>query len=71
MRKNYGAPIDDTTAAAITVYLQQNYASDLPALKGTAGLPYAEPQRRSAPTATATATPPATATAGAARAEAR
>ena len=50
MRKNYGAPIDDTTAAAITVYLQQNYASDLPALKGTALLPYPDPQRRPAPT---------------------
>lgn len=52
MRTNYGAPIDDTTAAAITAYLQQNYASDLPELKGTALLPYSAPQRRPAPSPT-------------------
>lgn len=35
MRRKYGAPIDDATAAAITTYLQQHYSAPAPPPAGT------------------------------------
>jgi hypothetical protein len=43
MRQTYGAPIDDATAAAITLYLQQHYAVPVPPPVGTAEGPFGTP----------------------------
>jgi cytochrome c5 len=44
MRTQYGAPIDDTTAKAITEYLQKHYTVKAPPAEGSINPPYSTPR---------------------------